>query len=411
MRAPLTLRPSTLLLLPAAALLALTARSHAAPDMKAGLPAGWGWKKTVLDTRFRSEGAFVVDLNKDGRSDILCGTLWYENPGKQGGSWKLHEIRPAETFNGATGYSNSFLTFAADLDRDGWMDPIVIGFPGAKAVWFRNPGKAGGEWTEHLATESACNESPIWADLDGDKQPELVTPFKESQMAFYKPGATPTQGLEQHLIGAPDQPGVKRFSHGLGVGDVNGDKRPDILCTEGYYEQPAEKGQRPWKFVPAKLGPAAAQMHTYDFDGDGDMDVISSSAHQIGVWWYEQKPGAPNSAGPEFVQHTLDNTVSQTHCLIMADLNGDKQPDFITGKRWWAHGPNGDVNPGDPAMLLWYEFRREGGTVKWIRHEIDNDSGVGTQSTVADVNGDRRPDIAISNKKGVFLFEQVRTKQ
>jgi hypothetical protein len=66
------------------------------------------------------------------------------------------------------------------------------------------------------------------------------------------------------------------------------------------------------------------------------------------------------------------------------------------------------VNPGDPAVLYWYEYGRAAGKVEWTRHEIDTDSGVGTQFTIADVNRDRRPDVVVANKKGVFLFEQVR---
>jgi hypothetical protein len=144
-------------------------------------------------------------------------------------------------------------------------------------------------------------------------------------------------------------------------------------------------------------------MYTEDFDLDGDMDVISSSAHQVGVWWYEQTPGPD---GPTFKQHVIDDTFSQSHALMRTDVNGDGHPDFVTGKRWWAHGPNGDVNPNDPAVLVWYEFQRRNREVVWTRHEIDADSGVGTQFTVADMNGDRRPDLVIANKKGVFLFQQ-----
>lgn len=367
----------------------------------AGVPQ-ISWKKTVLDSKFRAEGAAVADVNRDGRPDVLAGNLWYEAP-----TWKAHEIRPVQEFNGATGYSNCFLSFAYDVDGDKWTDQLVVGFPGDKAVWRQNPGSRGGHWEEFPITASACNETPIFADLDGDKHPELVTPFKESQMAFYNPGAKPTEGFAQTLIGSPGDPGTKRFSHGLGVGDVNGDKRPDILCTEGYWEAPKSIRSQPWKFVPAKLGPAAATMYTYDFDRDGDMDVFSSSAHQIGVWWWEQVKGAQ---GPEFKQHTIDDTFSQSHSVVMADINGDKQPDFVTGKRFWAHGPNGDVNPGDPAVLYWFEFRREGGEVKWTRHQIDNDSGVGTQFMVTHMNRDKYPDVVVANKKGVFVFEQQREK-
>lgn len=387
-------RRLTLLLLPAALLLAYTGRGTSAA------PHEIRWKKTIIDTHFRSEDCAVADVNHDGKPDILAGDVWYEAP-----DWKMHEIRPIKEYNAATGYSNAFLVFATDVDGDGWVDQVVVGFPGSPAVWDKNPGRTGGKWIEYPITDSACNESPIWADVDGDGKPELVTAYKERQMAYYKPGAHPESGWEQHLIGAPGQPGVKRFSHGLGVGDVNGDGRPDIICTDGYYEAPRDRSQTPWKFVPAKLGPPCAQMYTFDFNLDGKPDVISSSAHQIGVWWWEQVAG-PN--GPEFKQHLIDDSFSESHALMVADINGDGHPDFVTGKRWWAHGPNGDINPNDPAVLYWFEFRRENGNVVWTKHLIDSDSGVGTGFKIRDMNGDGRPDIIVSNKKGVCLIEQVK---
>src|SRR5262249_39766437 len=68
------------------------------------------WKKTVVDRDFRSEGVAVADINRDGKPDILAGNLWYEAPG-----WIPHEIAPAQKFDGATGYSNSFINFAMDV--------------------------------------------------------------------------------------------------------------------------------------------------------------------------------------------------------------------------------------------------------------------------------------------------------
>ncbi len=46
----------------------------------------------------------------------------------------------------------------------------------------------------------------------------------------------------------------------------------------------------------------------------------------------------------------------------------------------------------------------------WIPHEIDteDDSGVGTQFEVVDMNGDGLLDVITSNKHGTYYFEQYR---
>lgn len=361
------------------------------------------WRKIVLDREFRSEGVAVADVNRDGKPDVLVGNLWYEAP-----NWTPHWITAEKKFDGEHGYSDAFLVFAADVNHDGWPDEIVIGFPGEKAVWRENPKGAPGPWKEHVIWRSACNESPGFYRLIPGARPVLVFPFDESQWAWYEPGPDPTQEWTCHLISEPKAPHSARFAHGMGVGDINRDGRPDVITPKGWFEAPPDPRTGPWKWHPADLGPDCAQMYVYDVNGDGLPDVISSSSHNIGVWWYEQKKGAN---GPEFEQHVIDNTFSQSHSMVMADINKDGLMDIVTGKRFWAHGPHGDVNPGDPAVIYWYELKRDHGKVEWLRHEIDNDSGVGTQFTVADVNRDGLPDVVTSNKKGVYLFLQERRER
>jgi hypothetical protein len=138
-------------------------------------------------------------------------------------------------------------------------------------------------------------------------------------------------------------------------------------------------------------------MYVLDVNGDGLPDVVASSAHEFGVWWYEQRPDRT------FVQHVIDASLSQSHSLQLADLNGDGRPDLITGKRVWAHGVTGDRDPGGALMLVWYENRGRG---EWVRHVLDDASGVGTQFAVGRLQSGEGPAIAISNKSGVFLFRQ-----
>src|SRR5262249_1201034 len=94
----------------------------------------------------------------------------------------------------------------------------------------------------------------------------------------------------------------------------------------------------------------------------------------------------------------------QSHALHLVDINGDGLKDLVTGRGFWAHGPKGDDTPADPAYLYWFEARRgQGGQITFIPRLIDDDSGVGTQFAIADVNGDGLPDVVISNKKGVYV--------
>ena len=167
---------------------------------------------------------------------------------------------------------------------------------------------------------------------------------------------------------------------------------------------------KPWKFHPAALGDACADMFAYDMDGDEKADMVSSSAHNYGIWWHQQ---AGEGGEPAFLKQDLfPKLVSQTHALHCVDINGDGLKDLVTGKRWWAHGPKGDADPNDPAKLYWFEAKQgSDGIVTFTPHEIDDDSGIGTQFEVADINGDELQDIIVSNKKGVFVFEQVRAKK
>ena len=422
-------------LLAVAALSAALAPAPAAPatdDVKIT------WKKTVLDTRFRSEGVAIADVNKDGKMDVLNGEYWYEAP-----FWQAHEMQPYRDYKDGLGnYSHSFACWSEDINGDGWADLIVIDFPGDPCYWMENPkGQSRGadgkplHWKKHIIWHSACNETPLYTDLLGDGKRVLVMGFQppgkgnEGQMAYFTPDPKdPTAKWIMHPVSEPSTPakvengkevpntrkeipGTQKFSHGLGVGDLNGDGRKDVMCTGGWWEQPSQAdGTTPWKYHPANLGPPCADMYAYDMDGDGKADVLSSSAHQFGIWWHKQRP-ADKSGNPTFEKVDLfPKLVSETHAAHFKDIDGDGRPDFITGKRWWSHGR---AEPGSdgPAAVYWLKNTKGAdGIAKFEPMLIDDDCGVGTQFEVADINGDGLLDIIVSNKKGVRVVVQERKK-
>lgn len=374
-----------------------------------------GWKRIKIDGTFRSEGVAAADINRDGQIDVIAGDVWYEAP-----DWKMHAIRSVGEYHGDRGYSNSFANWAYDVSGDGWVDAIVVGFPGAPFYWYENPkGNYDKHWKQHEIWHSACNESPDFLDLTGDGRPEAVVGSQpEAQMGFLPipAKAKVAEKWKFHAVSRPGDPrtnGSFKFYHGLGSGDLNNDGRADVVIPHGWWEAPEDRSRSPWEFHPIRLSKepggkplAASDLHVDDLDLDGDQDILMSSAHAFGVWWFENLSG--NEAS-EFKYHLIDDSYSQTHAMEFQDINGDGNRDIITGKRFYAHQGK-DPGGKDPVVMYWYEVKKKKGSApEFIPHEIEagRDTGIGTQFVVMDFNGDDRLDVVLSNKKGVNVLLQM----
>ena len=402
-----TLRPAIAC---ASVLVALLAIECQAEELKLH-----SFRKTQLSDQFFSEGANIGDFNHDGDMDIVSGPYWYAGPKFT----ERHEYYKPEPHD-IKGYSKNFFAFTHDVNGDGWSDIIVLGFPGEESWWFANPQGKPGNWERHTTLKVTDNESPTFTDITGDEKPELVC-STDGQFGYAEiPKDDPTQLWKFHPI-TPKR-GYQRFTHGMGVGDVNKDGRQDLLEKDGWWEQPAADSKDEfWKFHPVKFSDGGgSQMLVFDVDGDGDNDVVTSkAAHGYGLSWFENR-GKGDKGGEEirFKEHQFMGdkpeqnefgvAFSQLHAVAIADMDHDGVPDIITGKRYWAHAEH-DPGALEPAVLYWFRTVRDGKSkngrpVRFIPYQIDMNSGVGTQVVVGDVNGDKWDDIVVGNKKGTFVF-------
>lgn len=377
----------------------------AAPAVFAESP----WQSNRLHEKFFSEGASAGDIDGDGRVDLVAGPLWFRGPEFK----RSFEIAMPREFPIST-YSDQFFSQVFDADGDGANDVLVLGFPGKDARLYLNPGHQSLDkrWEMHSIAETIDNESPAIVDFVPGRLPEIVC-GRGGQYGFYSAGTDATQTWNWTPVSRPGTCSG-RFAHALGVGDVDGDGRLDILDRTSWWQQPQEIQagelwqQRTW--APGNYGPGGAQIHVDDFDGDGDSDILSShAAHGYGLSWFEQ------TTEQNFVQHQImgqsstENdygiVFSQLHAVALADLDGDGLKDIITGKRHRAHqgkDPGGLQQP----VLHWFQTLRQEKGVEFVPRLIHGDSGVGVDVLVTDLNSDNRPDIVSASKRGLTIHLQ-----
>ncbi len=378
------------------------------PSLHAAEPQ---FERVQLSSEFYSEGGTFGDYNGDGKGDVTVGPFIYWGPDfeKKSRYYEGPAIDPI-------GYSENFLMYSDDVDADGKRDILVLGFPGKESWWYQNPGhdKAdGGLWKRHTMLDSVDNESPLIADINGDKVMDLICSSKGCYGFASHAGRTATEPWAFRIV-SPNN-GYQRFTHGIGIGDVDNDGLIDLLEKDGWWKNagkdaPADKL---WEFKPhAFSASGGSQMYAIDLDGDGKNEVLTGLvAHGYGLAYYK----ATNADATQFERVDIMTNkaetspvglaVSQLHAVALGDMNGDGLTDIVTGKRWWAHGNKDDGN-SQPATLLWLEAQRAGGRVQFVPHVIDNSSGVGTQITVGDVNGDGLQDIVSGTKRGAHVFLQ-----
>ena len=397
------------------ALFFVSTQAVAAPAVRSR-PADIAFNVQMIDPGF-SESVAVADFNKDGRLDILSAEHWYEAP-----AWTKHKIRDI-AFNGS--YIDNFSDLPVDVDGDGFTDIVQIAYFARRIVWLKNPGKTGKTWTEAEIDAVGPTEFAFLVDLNNDGRAlEVLPQFTGAAKAGLTWYELANGKWEKHVVSG------QSHGHGIGVGDINGDKRNDIITPAGWLEAPADvRAAGEWTLHPADwgglppqlaVGPAAAPvpaspspagprpaeyafMHVIDVNRDGRNDIVTTMAHSYGVLWFEQRPDGG------WIPRPIDTTWANAHSTAMADLNGDGQLDLIAAKRYWGRTGT-EPAEREPMGIYWYEFRPGlKDTVEWIRHIVDygGRAGGGLQMVVVDIDGDGDRDIITPGKTGLFLSENL----
>ena len=129
-------------------------------------PADTAWPKSLISDLSQDEALSAVDVDRDGRIDLMLGTRWLHNTTDGWRAQTLHEP-PASPDRHAV----------ADLNRDGRPD-VVVGYEAIDELgwlaWYEQPGDPFSVWTEHRIARLFGPMSLSLIDMDGDHDLDVV---------------------------------------------------------------------------------------------------------------------------------------------------------------------------------------------------------------------------------------------
>ncbi|QGY45956.1 T9SS type A sorting domain-containing protein [Maribellus comscasis] len=253
------------------------------------------------------EGLQVIDINIDGRPDLLIGGIWYENTGDMD-NWINHSYAPSWE------YPHTYIS-TGDINGDSLNDVVLApAEPGGggmyKIAWYEQPKDVYEEWTEHIIIDE-----------------------------------------------------IETVCHFVGAADFNNDSKIDIAVAEMHQSiDPDEiflllnqdNGETWQKQLLATTG--SHSMKIVDIGLDGDFDLYGANWNdntKVELWQNYTMDTFSTSSNSldKWQRHVIDDNKDWKSLFIASeDLNGDSLPEIITGA-WWYTNPG--VSEGE-----------------WVRHDI-----------------------------------------
>ncbi len=269
----------------------------------------------------------TADFDLDGDLDVLSVSVnddkiaWYENFG--GAVFGPQQIISTNSFPSCS--------FIADLDNDGDMDVVSGHQPGpSNLIWHEN---IGGSFNPPQTIDPLLNSiTDVYAaDLDNDgDQDVIIANSVVDLIGWYEnlgAGTFSTLNVVSNII---------ESANSVHVADIDGDGFKDIISSSaGGVSKAVEwyrnftNGNFSTPILISANSLTAQDVYTSDIDNDGDLDVLSTADYKL--IWNENLGGGVISTTKNIVSSSLgDSLIGGSPSVFAADVDGDGSLDLLT---------------------------------------------------------------------------------